>query len=230
MKGVRHIFFDLDHTLWDYDTNARLVLEAIYHHFQIDLHTQKDMRTFLETFFHENGRLWNDYNHGRIDKEVIRTERFTRVIGRLGYEDAVVGLQMSAFFLENCPRQSAMMPDAALALNYLSRKYTMSIITNGFDDTQALKLKSSGIHHHFQRVFTSETIGFKKPSPEIFEFALSELGLKREETVMIGDNPSTDIQGAHNAGIAAVLYNPDGKMRSNAQWEVRSLFDLMKIL
>ncbi|WP_421873541.1 YjjG family noncanonical pyrimidine nucleotidase [Marinoscillum sp.] len=230
MKQFSYLFFDLDHTLWDYDTNARKVLTALYHEFELNSQIKHGPDRFLEIYFKTNDGLWHDYNQGRITKEVIRNDRFKMVLSNCGGADHSRALEMSDYFLTNCPRQPGVMPGTKMTLDYLKKKYPMSIITNGFDDVQEVKLKACGLHGYFDHVFTSETIGVKKPNPEIFEYALQVLGIPKESVLMIGDNPKTDIQGATNAGITPVLYNPTGRIKSECELEIKSLSELMTLL
>ena len=230
MRRFSYLFFDLDHTLWDYETNARKVLMDLYLHFELGQVIRHGHERFLEIYFKTNDGLWHDYNQGRITKEDIRNERFKLVLKNCGGSDHSQALEMSDYFLDHCPRQSVVMPETKMTLNYLASKYRMSIITNGFDDVQEIKLKASGLNGYFEQVFTPETIGVKKPSPEIFEHALEVLGVTKEASLMIGDNPKTDILGAQNAGITPLLYNPTGRIKSECELEIKSLSELMTLL
>lgn len=230
MKKFSYLFFDLDHTLWDYETNARKVLTDLYHHFQLNEVIRHGSERFLEIYFKTNDGFWHDYNQGRITKETIRNDRFNTVMTNCGASNYSHGLEMSDYFLEHCPRQKVVMPDALMTLNYLSKKYKMSIITNGFDDVQEVKMKASGLDRYFEHVITSETIGVKKPSPEIFAHALEKVGVAKEEALMIGDNPKTDIWGAKNAGLTPLLYNPTGRIKSECELEIKHLRELMTLL
>ena len=230
MKKFTYLFFDLDHTLWDYDTNAKTVLTNLYHHFELGSVIRHGPERFLEIYFKTNDGLWHDYNQGRITKEVIRNDRFDMVMTNCDASGYDRGLEMSDYFLGNCPRQKVVMPDAIMALDYLGKKYRMSIITNGFDDVQEVKMKASGLDKYFEHVITSETIGVKKPNPEIFEHALEKVGVLKEDALMIGDNPKTDIWGAQNAGITPLLYNPTGRIKSECELEIKHLRELMTLL
>ncbi|HCX22689.1 MAG TPA: noncanonical pyrimidine nucleotidase, YjjG family, partial [Cytophagales bacterium] len=187
-------------------------------------------KRFLEIYFKTNDGLWHDYNQGRITKEVIRNDRFDMVMSNCGADSYEHGLKLSDYFLANCPRQPGLMPDTLMILNYLSRKYRMSIITNGFDDVQEIKMKASGLDKYFEHVITSETIGVKKPNPEIFTHALEKVDVRPEDALMIGDNPKTDIWGAQNAGITPLLYNPTGRVKSDCELEIKHLRELMTLL
>ena len=122
------------------------------------------------------------------------------------------------------------MPHTMTALNYLKEKYPLAIITNGFPEAQHPKMKSSGLDKYFDKVIISELVGWRKPQPEIYQHALKEMDATAETSVMIGDNPKTDVRGAEQAGLKAIFYNPTGKRKSVTQWEIQSLEELVGIL
>lgn len=230
MKGITHVFFDLDHTLWDYDYNARKVLEELYDHFRLEQVLRTTKTGFTQTFFAVNANIWRDYNHGRIEKEYIRNERFKSIMKHCGAASTLLADQLNDYFLYHCPRQSRLMEDTEMVLHYLSKKYEMGIITNGFSDIQGTKLASSRIGHFFSFVVTSETIGHRKPSKEIFDHAVGLAKAAAHTCVMIGDNPGTDIAGAKNAGLVPIFYNPDFDRKSDCEFQINRLSELMKIL
>ena len=228
MKGIKHIFFDLDHTIWDYDRSAQETLLEIYQ----DLSLTKSGITekkFINTFYKVNDKLWTKYNDGLIDRDYIKKERFKEVFLSLSV-DMNHAESASAYFLGHCSLKPYLMPDALTALNYLQGKYDLHIITNGFLDAQSRKLKSSGIDKFFNVMVTSECIDARKPSPEIFEYSLREAGAEKENSVMIGDNPRADIQGAQNVGIKTVFYDPTGRKKSLADYTIQSHMELIKLL
>ncbi|RED93621.1 YjjG family noncanonical pyrimidine nucleotidase [Marinoscillum furvescens] len=230
MKHVTHIFFDLDHTLWDYDTNARAVLQDIYTRYEVSRLTTLDVDGFITHFFQANGALWKAFDRGEVDKEEIRERRFRQVLLACGAEDHSLADEMTRYFGFNCPRQPGVMEDAAMILEYLTKKYQLSIITNGFNDVQGVKLSACGLDKFFEHVFTSDTIGARKPSAEIFEHAMDTVGTTCGQALMIGDNPKTDILGAQNAGITPLLFNPTGKIKSECQYQIKHLGELMRLL
>jgi putative hydrolase of the HAD superfamily len=225
-----HIFFDLDHTLWDYDTNARAVLAEIYDHFELQKETFHGPQRLTEIFFKVNDGLWQQYNQGQIDRDAIRKNRFAKVLEKLNIYGFSREAEMNEYFLFQCPRQNATLPGTHETLTYLAEKYHLSIVTNGFDDVQGIKLEAAGLSKYFQEVFTSETTGFKKPSREIFDFALQKLNCSNDRVLMIGDNLSTDIAGAKNAGITPIFYNPNSQIKVDDLWQVSHLSELTKIL
>lgn len=230
MKKFTHIFFDLDHTLWDYDFNARKVLKDLYEHYQLDKYLTSSVEGFISTFFQVNAQLWHYYNAGQISRDDIRVKRFRDVVKICGCNDIEFGDSLTEFFLFSCPRQTRIMPHADIILDYLHKKYQLSIITNGFDEVQALKLRSCGLDKYFNYVFTSETTGHRKPAAELFYHALEITKAEKSTTLMIGDNPTTDIQGAVNAGITPLFYNPTGKRKSACELQVTHFSELLKIL
>lgn len=230
MKGISHVFFDLDHTLWDYDFNATKVLSDLYDHFRLQEVLRTSKEGFIKTFFSINANIWRDYNQGKIEKEYIRNERFGRIMRHCGAEDTTISHRLSDYFLYYCPRQPKLMEEVDVVLPFLSKKYKLGIITNGFSDVQDTKLTSSGIRKYFEVIVTSESIGSRKPSREIFDHALELAGIESHQAVMIGDNPGTDILGAKNAGWVPILYDPKFTMKSDCEWQVQRFSELMKIL
>ncbi len=228
MKGIKHIFFDLDHTLWDYDRSAQETLLEIYEELSL-ADSGVSGKKFVNTFYDVNNKLWAKYNDGLIDREYIKKERFKEVFSSTGVDESH-SEHASAYFLNNCSVKPYLMPDAMPVLNYLEKKYELHIITNGFLDAQNRKLTSSGIDKFFRVMVTSECIDARKPSPEIFEYSLSEAGATRENSLMIGDNPRTDIQGARDVGIATVFYDPSGRKKSLADFTIQSHMELVKLL
>ncbi len=237
MKKYKHVIFDLDHTLWDYESNAKVALEELYDKYELGSFDVFDKRELVLAFLELNESLWDDYNHGRIDKRYIREERFKLLFDSLNLplRHYPYGFEKEYLFL--CPTKPHKIPFADEILEYLSPKYELHIITNGFEDVQSTKLKSAGIDHHFKHVFTSETIGHKKPSPLIFEHALEVFSGTSFETIMIGDNLSTDIQGALNASIDQIFFNPSsidyegiGPNKLTPTFEVKSLEEITSIL
>ena len=225
-----HIFFDLDHTLWDYEFNSRKVLEEMYAHFGLGHHLTSTCDEFINHFEAANATLWHSFNLGEISRDQIRNDRFVRILQSCGCANTSLGDSLSEYYLYHCPRQTRIMEDADVTLDYLRRKYHLSIITNGFDDVQYIKLKSCGLDRYFEHVFTSDGVGHKKPDAAIFLHALEVLKVDKSRVLMIGDNPVADIMGARNAGITPLLFNPFGTTRSDCQLQVSRLTELMKIL
>lgn len=224
-----HIFFDLDHTLWDYDYNARKVLMEMYDQFNLESNSNTTPEGFLKLFFKINAVLWYRFNIGAINKEEVRNDRFVLIL-RECKGDLSLADDLRDYFFYHCPRQSKTIEGAELILSHLTDKYKIYIITNGFDDVQWTKLKASGLGRFVLDMFTSESIGFRKPSPEIFEHALSETRAIANQSMMIGDNPVTDVQGAERAGIFSVLFDPGGNLQASAGLKISEFNELKKLL
>ncbi len=232
-KGSRPykcVFFDLDHTLWDYECNARETLFELH-----QSHRLFDRGISFEDFHLRfktiNFQLWQLYDRGLIDNSVIRDERFTQVLEHFQVNDEKLSADLSYQYLYDCPKKSNLVPYAKEVLDYLSANYALTVVTNGFDEIQTVKLLSGRITHYFDHVITSQKAGFKKPARGIFDYALSVNNLRCDEAIMIGDNLLTDIAGARNASIDAVFYNPEAvKHSEKVSHEIRCLSELQNIL
>lgn len=227
----KNIFFDLDHTLWDYDSNAAETLHELYLQYHLQNRGIETVQAFLDGFSRINNHLWDQFDRGLIHRDVIRYERFHRILKPLGVTDYEMSLKLSTDYLTLSPRKKKLLPHAVEVLEYLSQKYLLIIITNGFDEIQSTKMNSSGITHYFKDVVTSERAGHKKPAIEIFEFALKRNRCEESETVMIGDNLSTDIAGGRNALLDTCYFNPTNKPhREIVTHEINSLHELKSLL
>jgi putative hydrolase of the HAD superfamily len=224
------LLFDLDHTLWDYETNSREALSELYVSFQLEKRGVEEEK-FLHTFYIINNELWDLYDRGLLHRDVIRNERFHKILFALGVDDLKMSLQLSHEYVEQSPKKKNLMDGCKETLEYLNSKYPMVIVTNGFDEIQSTKLLAGGIDQYFKSVVTSARAGYKKPSKEIFEFALQESNVSAYEAIMIGDNLLTDIAGAKNANIDTVLFNPN-KMEHQTlvNYEIETLRELMNFL
>ncbi len=230
MKDITHVFFDLDHTLWDYETNSRKVLRDLYRQFQLSASLTACEDEFLLSYSQINDRFWADFDNGVIDKEYLRTERFKEVLRVCGAADVSNWEVLNDYFLEHCPRQGGIMEGTLEVLDYLSQRYKLAIITNGFDAIQQIKMSHSGIDKYFTHIYTSETIVKKKPDPAIFQHAMKELGALPHQAVMIGDNLNTDVGGAINAKMCAIHFNPLRAVHAHCEWQIYHLSELCKIL
>ena len=225
------ILFDLDHTLWDYETNCTEALNELFHRYELKQKGVPSPAHFVETFVTINTPLWDQYDKGEIPREVIRFERFHRILQAMGVDDYSMSLEMSKDYVAESPKKKNLMPFAIETLDYLHERYPLFIITNGFEEIQGTKLISSGIAKYFKDVITSEKAGHKKPAKEIFHFTLEQHGFLPKDAVMIGDNLLTDMAGARNASIDAVFFNP-AKVKHNelVHHEITSLKELKSIL
>lgn len=207
-KTYKHLFFDLDHTLWDYERNSAEALLEIFQDLDLQQLGIASAEVFIENFNAVNQRIWHLYDHNQITQEELRHYRFRWIFDALGINDYSHCDDLNAAYLQLSPQKPHLIPFAKEVLEYLHPKYPLHLITNGFDEIQGTKLKSAGITHYFQEVITSQRAGAKKPSPHIFQFAIDLLDTRKEDCIMIGDNPDTDIKGALAAGVDVVYFNP----------------------
>ena len=232
MKTYRHIFFDLDHTLWDFNRNSKETLQELYDHYKLEDLDKFGMSEFLSVYEKVNERLWDLYRKNQIQKEHLRTGRFTETLVLLNHADEQLALTLADAYITKSPYKGLLFPHAHETLSYLKKNYRLHIITNGFPEVQRAKLKSSGLVDYFTHVFISEEIGLKKPDPAIFHHALWKSGAGINESLMIGDNIETDLEGASAAGMDHVFFNPE-KLSHNyrkAIHEISCLSKLMEIL
>jgi len=226
-----HLFFDLDHTLWDFDTNSREALLDIYKSLSLADAGIYDFDLFHKLYLGHNERLWDRYRKGFMKVDELRWKRMAMTLLEFKNGDEALARRMGIEFLEILPTKKQLFPHTVEVLNYLTeKKYKLHLITNGFEKTQHHKLNTAGIQNFFQEVITSELSNSLKPHPEIFEYALMKTGAGKKQSIMIGDTPDVDILGAREAGIDQVYVNHTGSDELvNATYTVYSLKELMKI-
>jgi len=204
----RHLFFDLDHTLWDFEANARATLEALYSNLQLEARGINDFELFYRNYLAHNEKLWERYRKGYIKQDELRVKRMWLSLLDFKIADDELSRTMSVQFLDLLPTRTILFPGTKEILTYLAGKgYTLHLITNGFEKTQHSKLKHSGLDSFFKEVITSEGSNSLKPNKEIFEYALRKTCAQLHESIMIGDTPDVDILGAKNAGMDQVFVN-----------------------
>lgn len=231
MKTYKCIFFDLDHTLWDYEKNSFDTLQDLFNTYRLQSCGVNDCGSFQQQFRKVNLELWDLYDNGMISSDVIRQERFKRILASFNIVDEKLCNDLSSDYLKDCPKKGSLIPHAIETLEYLSRHYQMTVVTNGFEEIQNVKLSTGNLHRFFKHVITSQTAGHRKPSKRIFEYAMKMNNVRPEETVMIGDNLITDIKGAQNASIDSVFFNPENVTHDmSTKYEIRSLAELKNIL
>ncbi len=227
--SIQHLFFDLDRTIWDYETNCRETLDDLHDTYLIHA-VQEDKDTFAKIFKFENTLLWDAFTANKIDKEYLRQNRFLNTIKRLGLNDSELALTLEDAYIEVTPAKRRLLPGALDTLTELSNRYTLHIITNGFEDVQNFKLINCGIRDFFQEVITSDGAQSRKPNPEIFEYSLLKAGAEKHNSMMIGDDPEVDIVGAQNAGWDTILVNTMKLSHDLQVKEVATLPELLDLL
>jgi putative hydrolase of the HAD superfamily len=204
----QHLFFDLDHTLWDFEANSRQTLEEIYHSLDLKQKGVHDFELFNRNYQQHNEKLWERYRNGFIKVDELRWKRMWLTLLDFKIGDEPLAREMGILFLDLLPSRKIVFPYTHEILHYLlAKKYSLHLITNGFEKTQYSKLKNSSLDKYFTAVITSEGSNSLKPHKEIFEFALSKTGAQKKQSIMIGDSLEVDIQGAMNAGLDQVFVN-----------------------
>lgn len=235
MKSYKYLFFDLDHTLWDYDTNAAETLHLLFDRYDLSSLGIADAEAFSKVFFHENEKLWAAMDAGTIDKFYLRNNRFRVVMESANAdmqaveEDMLVSINRD--FLTECSQKTGVMEGTFELLDYCLGKFDMHIITNGFEEVQSIKMASAGLDKYFGKIITSEKSGHRKPKAGIYTYALKHTKAALEESLMIGDNLMTDIKGARDFGMDQVYFNPLKRQHSHqVTKEITELSELLNLL
>jgi putative hydrolase of the HAD superfamily len=227
MENITDIFFDLDHTLWDFEKNSALAFEKVLRKHNINVNLEE----FLVHYVPLNLKYWELYRHDKVTQEVLRYGRLKDSFDLLHYEieDETIDL-LSKEYIYYLPQFNHLFEGTIEVLDYLQPKYKLHIITNGFQEVQAGKMKNSGIDKYFQTITNSEMAGVKKPNPKIFEYALSKANVEKQNSIMIGDCIDADVNGALNFGIDAIHFNENKIEIPNHIKQVNHLIELKKYL
>ena len=229
-KHYKGLFFDLDRTLWDVDRNQKKALQVIYDRYGLARH-QPDFERCFTTYAQSNEQLWAAYRDGDVTREELRNRRFVETLAAMGVHDSRLARALSDAYVQLAPTFTAVMPHALEVVRALSQRYPMYILTNGFVETQHVKLSHCGLAPYFRHVICSEEAGANKPSPQIYRYALDKAGLRVEEAVMIGDDPESDLLGALRTGMDSIWFNPTAQPeRVPVTKQIRSLDELLQIL
>ncbi len=227
----KHLIFDLDRTLWDFESNARIALNEIYNEYNLKERGVDNFDEFERKYKEINEVCWDDYRNGKLKKEILRNLRFELTLKAYGINDRKTILNISELYLYKSPRLTKVIDGAHDILNYLSGSYQLHILTNGFVEVQGIKMEKSGLKPYFNQVVASEHTGAKKPHPQAFEFTLKRIKARAEHCLMIGDDPVSDIKGAYDVGIDSVYFNPDNNSPSvHATYTIKNLMELKNIL
>ncbi|WP_136465065.1 YjjG family noncanonical pyrimidine nucleotidase [Flagellimonas onchidii] len=226
-KEVTDIFFDLDHTLWDFEKNSALTFEKIFYKNRLNIELDK----FLEAYVPINLDYWKLYREDKISKTELRYQRLKKTFDRVNIpvSDETIDL-LALEYIEYLSSFSNLFPHTQDILEYLAPKYKLHIITNGFQETQEKKLKESNIHHYFNQIINSETAGVKKPHPYIFELALQKAQVSPKKALMVGDSIEADIMGAQSAGLQTLHFNAHKEPKHHLCKMINSLIEIKSIL
>ena len=224
---IQHIFFDLDHTLWDFDRNSKLAFQQLFQSHSISI----DLDAFMKIYEPINFSYWKRYREERVTKQELRRGRFFEAFLPFGMQFTDAELDtLATTYIEELPKNNFLFEGVMEVLQYLSEKYILHIITNGFEEVQHLKLKNSGISTYFKTVTTSEEVGLKKPNPVIFQKALQKAMALPKVSLMIGDTFEADILGAESVGMETLFYNYRNEVIPPTYRVVESILELKKHL
>ncbi len=228
MNEIKHIFFDLDHTLWDFEKNSALAFEKIFQELNFDINSQQ----FMDIYNPINVAYWKLYERNEIDQEALRVNRLKDAFAAINFEVTSEEINaISHLFIEYLTSNNHLIDGTIELLDYLKEKYTLHIITNGFSFVQDVKLQKSNLTNYFVTITNSEVAGHKKPHENIFQYALSVANASKNESIMVGDSIEADVLGAMNFGMKAVYFNPaNDVVLQNEIIHVQKLTQLKNIL
>ena len=222
----KHLFFDLDRTLWDFDKNSEFALKQIISEEKLASRVGS-FEKFHSIYVEENSRLWQMYGKGLLSKEILRYKRFQDTLSYFGLDDIDLAKRMGDAYVDLSPRQTQLFPNTKESLIELqSIGFQMHIITNGFSEVQYIKLENCGLIQYFDVIVCSEVIGKNKPDPLIFTHALSQAKAHSTNSLMIGDDYHADINGAIQSGMHAVLFDPYDKEKSDFEYKIKDLSEV----
>jgi putative hydrolase of the HAD superfamily len=227
----KHLFFDLDHTIWDFDKNAEETLHQLFQVYGLAGLGIHSPEIFIETYTRNNHELWANYHTGVITKEHLRKTRFRKTFMDLGLSPDLIPESFEDDYVRICPTKPHLFPKAIETLSYLQKKYDLHLISNGFKESTELKIAKTGLGPFFKTIIISEVVGINKPDKAIFEFALAAAKASKPESIMIGDSLEADIRGAMDFGMEAIYFNPLGKEKpSDISRQITHLEELMELL
>ncbi|WP_196890654.1 YjjG family noncanonical pyrimidine nucleotidase [Aureivirga marina] len=226
MNNIKHIFFDLDHTLWDFEANSDLALEAI-----LKENTTINVTDFIEKYRPINSEYWKKYAVHEVTKEALKYGRLKDTFDALDYEidDELIHF-LSEEYLRKLPDFDKLFDNTHEVLNYLKEKYKLHIITNGFKEVQNKKIENSNLKAYFDVIITSECVGVNKPNPKIFNHAMESAAAATENSLMIGDNLQTDIKGAQSIGMNVIFCNFNREPLEEEIIQIHELKELLNLL
>ncbi|MEM0999456.1 MAG: YjjG family noncanonical pyrimidine nucleotidase [Bacteroidota bacterium] len=227
---VEWLFFDLDHTLWDYQRNANETMRELFVHYGPKMSRQVSFERFIRTYHEHNSRLWKRYREDKIDSATLRRLRWEITFRDLGVEVEDWVEQISEDYLQSCPRKPYLMPHTEEVLTALGARFPMHIITNGFLEVQQIKLDASGLTPYFEHMTTPDMVDVKKPNPKIFHHAMQAVGADPARSLHVGDNYEADVLGAKGIGMPVVYYNSRDAHNPDNVPEIRDLRKLAEWL
>ncbi|HQI44625.1 MAG TPA: YjjG family noncanonical pyrimidine nucleotidase [Bacteroidales bacterium] len=231
MIKYNHLFFDLDRTLWDFQQNSQDTFLDIYTLFHLKEKGIPNAQMFLQVYTKHNNLLWEQYRKGLIEKSFLSIQRYILTLQDFNIKDPSLAEKMAKEYVRMSPLKTKLLPYAHETLEYLSKKYTLHIITNGFIEVQYVKISNSNLKKYFTHIITSEEAGYNKPNENIFYYAFQLTTANNRNSLMIGDDFEVDILGAQNVKMDQVYFNYQRiKQEKKATYEIHSLKELMEFL
>lgn len=231
MKSYIHLFFDLDGTLWDFERNSADTLRELYHELNLPTLGVPGFDTFIEDYHQINDTLWAAYKKQEISKETLSVGRFSQTLALYHIKNDELAQKIARDYVDRSPTKTHLLPGAKEVLEELVTQYSLHVITNGFSEIQNRKLQLSGLNPYFQTLITSDEAGVNKPHRGIFDYALRKTGALASESLMIGDDPEADIEGARLAGMAQLFVNLKNRPAiTTPTHEVHNLYETLQLL
>jgi putative hydrolase of the HAD superfamily len=229
LKNIKHIFFDLDNTLWDFEKNSREALLHLFLEHNIQENCNTDFDGFIAIYEAINHELWHLYSLQKTTKEELRYQRFYKAFSHFNYDNLPLSHQWADDYLKISPYKTHLIDGAMDVLMHLKENYKLHIITNGFKEVQHIKLDYCNLKPFFDHIIISEEHGFNKPDRQIFDLAQNLTNSQFDECVMIGDNYDTDILGALNAQWKAIYLSDNQTENTDTNFsQINKLIDLKK--
>jgi putative hydrolase of the HAD superfamily len=230
MSKYTHLFFDLDRTLWDFESNSKETLFELYNKFSLKIYFP-DFYSFYKSFNDVNNELWLSYRNNRITKHELRYQRFFKTLQKFGNNISWLAKELDIYYIRHSPLKKKLFPYTIETLKLINPNFKKYILTNGFNEVQNIKVNNSGLMFFFEKIYTSEDIGVHKPAKEFFDFVLNDLMVKPETCLMIGDDSISDIKGAKDSGIDQVFFNPEHlQIHCNPTFQITNLKELLILL
>ncbi|MFH6937451.1 YjjG family noncanonical pyrimidine nucleotidase [Flavobacterium sp. FlaQc-30] len=224
---ITDIFFDLDHTLWDFDKNSEMAFDRIFS----EKYSEVRVEDFIEKYAPINQACWKLYQEDKITHQELRYNRLKLSFEALDYTISDDNInQIANDYIAFLPDNNHLFDGTIEVLEYLKPKYKLHIITNGFANVQDRKINNAALGGYFATITNSESAGVKKPNSIIFDYAVNLAQTSKEKSIMIGDDFDADVNGALNAGLDAIFFNVKNIEIPEKYKQINHLLELKKYL
>ncbi|MET0944082.1 MAG: YjjG family noncanonical pyrimidine nucleotidase [Flavobacterium sp.] len=224
---ITDVFFDLDHTLWDFDKNSEMAFDRIFK----SKFPEINIKDFIEKYAPINQACWKLYQNDQITHVELRYNRLKFSFDALNVDISDENINTIANdYIEFLTDNNHLFDGAIEVLEYLKPKYKLHIITNGFANVQEKKINNALLSGYFNTITNSELAGVKKPNSIIFDYAVNLAKASKENSIMIGDCLDADVNGALNAGLDAIFFNEKMIKAPENIKQINHLLELKKYL